>query len=187
MSKDGIDASLGLSFSLEIFKRYRKSGVLQAALPRMPGIRGSCTAFLTLIDGQVVSVYLKDRHGQHYSSDKETLCRLDDEKGPFEWRLIPYPPNAQGFGSGVQHPVPECPPSPSLQNTSVLKVVAPCPWERFSTWTTQQRDALYTVLMAINGMRTLETIKALLQLPPDLVDELVHILLDIDVITISSN
>ena len=61
MGKDGLDASLGLAFSLELFKRYRQSGVLQAEVSRIPGIRGRCTACLTLAEGEISSIYLEDR------------------------------------------------------------------------------------------------------------------------------
>ena len=183
MSKDGIDASLGLAFSLDLFKHYRKSGVLQAEIPRMPGIRGRCTAFLTLVDGQIISIYLEDKQKQRHSSDKETLCRLDKEKGPFEWILLPTAPNANQSQFGASTPPPD-PLSSSFQRTSIPRVVSTVPWNRLSTWSTQQRDALYNVLMTINGERNVEHIKARVPLPPEAVDELLRILLELNVIVI---
>lgn len=182
MSKDGIDASLGLSFSLELFKRYRKNGVLQAELPRMPGLYGRCTAYLHLVDGQVVSVYVEDKQGRRYSSDKETLCRLDTEKGPYEWTLI-TPSTASQQAEKFQ----TAPPNPlasSLQRTSIPRVISSLPWERLGGWTPQQREALYAVLMAIDGAHTVEEITYLVSLPIDLVEELLLILLELNVIAI---
>lgn len=191
MSKDDIDASLGLTFSLELFKRYQKNGILQAEIPRIPGIRGSCNAFLHLIDGEIVSVYLEDKQKQRYSSDRETLCRLDREKGPFEWTLIPPPAVAPQLSPANpvqpqnQLPFPQtfiatAPRSP------IPRIIAVFPHELLNTWTPQQKDALYTVLMIINGERTIDEIKSVARLPLDLVDELLRILLALNVISVST-
>ena len=185
MSKDGIDASLGLSFSLELFKRYQKNGVLQAELPRMPGLRGRCTAYLHLVDGLVVTAYVEDKQGLRYSSDKATLCRLDNEKGPYEWTLISTSAtfNQSGHAEQAQAPPPHQLAS-SLRRTSIPRVVSPLPWERLGDWTQQQRDALYVVFSNINGMRTVENITDTVYLPADLVEELLLILLELNVIMI---
>ncbi len=182
MSKDGIDASLGLAFSLELFKRYQKNGVLQAELPRAFGIPRRCKAFLHLARGEVVSVYLEDQHGQRYSSDKESLCRLDKEKGPFEWIFLPQVPIAEQLplAGSPNHSGPAIPRSPVPTIISVL------PHERLIAWTPQQKEALYTLLRAINGVRTVEDIKHMLPFSPDLVDELLRILLELDVIIFSA-
>lgn len=182
MSTDGIDASIGLTFSLELFKRYQKSGVLQAEIPRMPGVHGRCIAYLHLVDGLVVSVYVEDHKGRRYSSDKETLCHLDDERGPYEWVLRP-----QSIQSGTSNQTqPSSPPRPALKPTSIPRVVSAFPWDRLNGWTPQQRDALYIVLTSINGTRTLENIADMVRLPLNLVEELMRILLDLNVITIST-
>ncbi len=182
MSKDGIDASLGLAFSLELFKRYQKSGVLQAELPRAFGIPRRCKAFLHLSRGEVVSVYLEDQHGQRYSSDKESLCRLDREKGPFEWIFVPLAPSAEqsslpGFSNQY---------ASSIQRSPVPTIISAIPLERLIAWTPQQKEALYTLLRAINGVRTVEDIKHMLPFSPELVDELLRILLELDVIIFSA-
>lgn len=189
MSHDDIDASLGLTFSLELFKRYRKNGVLLAEISRFPGIRGSCHAFLYLVDGEIVSIYLEDKQKQRYSSDKETLCRLDREKGPFEWILVPtFGATEQPLSSTPSQSPSQLPFSqPSTYTTSrspIPKIIAVFPHERLSTWNPQQKDALYAVLMLINGERTIEDIKNTAHLPFDLVDELLRILLELNVISI---
>lgn len=191
MSKDGIDASLGLAFSLELFKRYRKGGMLQAELPRMPGVRGSCQAFLHLVDGEIISVYVEDKQMQRYSSDKETLCRLDREKGPFEWILISQPVASNQPQSTSQAQPEEQLPFPNQfaytpPHSPIPKIVAVFPHDLLSAWSSQQKDALYTVLMIINGERTIEDIKRTAHLPLDLVDELLRILLELHVISMSA-
>lgn len=188
MSKDGLDASLGLAFSLELFKRYRQSGVLQAEISRVPGIHGHCTAFLTLVEGEISSIYLEDKQKQRFSSDKETLCRLDKERGPFEWRLFPLNPDSSlSRSTSKTSPLAPDPLAHSLQRVSIPSVIAPFPWERVSGWTVQQRDALYSLLISLNGIRTIEQLKTLVPLPPDLIDELLRILLDLNVITITQS
>lgn len=187
MRNDGIDASLGLAFSLELFKRYRQSGILQAEIPRMPGIRGRCTAFLYLVNGEVTSVYLEDKQQQRYTSDKEVLCRLDKEKGPFEWTLLPQPQpvtpepfqvsGQMSFAGGF---APPAPPSP------IPRIVAVLTPDRLSTWNSQQKEALFKVLININGVRTIEEVKGMVPFPPDLVDELLRILLELNVIALSA-
>lgn len=175
MSNDGIDASLGLAFSLELFKRYQQHGVLQAELPRAFGLPRRCKAFLQLAAGEVVSVYLEDQQGQRYSADRESLCRLDREKGPFEWMFFPQASPEIAFHS---------PSTPSV--SPVPTIVATIPQERLMAWTFQQKEALYTLLRVINGERTIEDIKHLVPFSTDLVDELLRILLDLHVVILST-
>lgn len=179
MSNDGIDASLGLAFSLELFKRYQQNGMLQAELPRAFGIPRRCKALLQLARGEVVSVYLEDQHGQRYSSDKESLCRLDREKGPFEWILLPQAQPLEDPGLFNQH-------TSSPPQSPVPAIISPLPQERLLTWTFQQKEALYTLLRAINGERTVEEIKRKLPFSPELADELLRILLELNVVNFSA-
>lgn len=191
VSNEGIDASLGLAFSLELFKRYRRSGILRAELPRAPGVHGRCTAFLHLIDGEVSSAYLEDTQGRRYSSDVAGLRRLDSEKGPFEWILIPQAPQATNPSQAPDQPArsdleqSDQLPS-SVPPSFVPRIIAGLTQERLVGWTPQQRGALYAVLTMINGERTVEAIKNAVPLPPNLVDELLRILLEADVISLSA-
>jgi len=187
VSKSGFDASIGLAFSLELFKRYRRNGTVEAELPRVPGIRGQCKAFLQLVNGEVVSVYLIDTQGQRHSSDKTTLCRLDAEKGPFEWRLqlqseAVDPALSAGQSSG--QPASLTSSSHALAGSSVPRIVSSLPQEQLQAWTPQRRDALYITLTNIDGMNTVEEIKDLVPFPRDLVDELLRLLLEMKVIVI---
>lgn len=182
MSKDGIDASLGLAFSLELFKRYQRDGLLQAELPRAFGLPRRCKAFLHLARGEVVSVYLEDQQGQRYSSDKESLCRLDAEKGPFEWIFVPQVPVAEQ--SGLAGPSSQSP--ASAPRSPIPTIIAALPQERLASWTPQQKEILYTLLRAINGARTVEDIKRMLPFASELVDELLRILLELNVIIFSA-
>jgi len=189
VSKDGFDASIGLAFSLELFKRYRRNGVVQAELPRAPGIRGHCKAFLHLVNGEIVSVYLEDKQGQRLSSDKATLCRLDAEKGPFEWRLqlqpdAPEQASPGGQWSG-QPPFSDAPAS-SLEHSAVPKIISTIPQDQLSTWDSRRRDAFYIILANIDGENTIEDILGLVPLSSDLVDESLRHLLEMKVIVISA-
>lgn len=187
MSKDGFDASIGLTFSLELFKRYRRNGVVQAELARVPGIRGHCTAFLHLVNGEVVSVYLEDQQGQRHSSDKTTLCRFDAEKGPFEWQLLSEHGNQPVYSDqGPNQPPLPHPSVHPLESSSVPGIVSTLPQDQLNTWTAQRRDAFYIILANIDGVNTLEEIRSLVPFPPDLVDELMCILLEMKVIVISA-
>jgi hypothetical protein len=189
VSKDGFDASIGLAFSLELFKRYRRNGVVQAELPRAPGIRGHCKAFLHLVNGEIVSVYLEDKQGQRLSSDKAALCRLDAEKGPFEWRLLLQPdPPEQALPGGPlsdQSPGPDALTSP-LEHSAVPRIISTLPQDQLSTWTSQRRDALYITLANIDGENTIEDIRGLVPLSSDLVDEALRLLLGMKVIVVSA-
>jgi hypothetical protein len=187
VSKSGFDASIGLAFSLELFKRYRRNGTVEAELPRMPGIRGQCKAFLQLVNGEVVSVYLIDNQGQRHSSDKTTLCRHDAEKGPFEWRLQLQPESvasAQATGQASQQSASTTPSSNPLTGSSVPRIVSVLPQEQLRTWPSQRRDAFYITLANIDGMNTVEEIKDLVPFPRDLIDELLRTLLEMKVIVI---
>lgn len=188
MNKDGFDASIGLAFSLELFKRYRRNGVVQAELPRVPGLRGHCKAFLHLANGEVISAYVEDQQGQRHSSDKAVLCRLDTEKGPFEWRLLLQSESATQPPS-TRHILPQSAPSdPSaspLEGSSVPKVVSALPQEQLQAWTAQQRDILYIVFVNIDGESTLEEIRSLVPFSSDLVDEALRILFKMKIISIS--
>ena len=185
MNEDRIDVSLGLAFGLKVFKRYRQNGVLQAELPRGPGIRGRCKAFIYLVDGEVSSTYLEAKQGDRYSTDQETLCRLDREKGPFEWILIPQTATSHPSQSAAQSQPPiSMPFAPSARNTSVLRAISEIPLERLSGWTPSQIDTLRAVVAAIDGRRTVEEIKLAVPFPPDLVDELLRILFELKTIDI---
>lgn len=181
MNENNIDASIGLTFSLGIFKRYRRNGMLQAELPRAPGIRGRCTAFIRLVEGEVSSVHLEDKQGGRYSTDKETLCRFDKEKGPFEWIFKPLSTASDQphFTEIAQSPFP-------AQRNSVLRVISELVPDRLQGWTPQQVDTLYMVLVAIDGKRTIEEVKLAVPLPSDLIDELLRILFELNIIDIEA-
>lgn len=185
MDKDGIDASLGLKFSLELFKRYKQSGILHAELARAPGKRGRCNAFILLVNGEVTSVYLEDKQGKRYSSDKDTLCRFDREKGPFEWALI-HPSANSRQRQLASSPQPLDPPASSMQYSSVPRIISALSWERLSAQPPEQREALYTLLTTINGERTIANIKDMVPFSRDLIDDLLRLLLELEVIVIST-
>jgi len=187
VDKEGIDASLGLKFSLELFKRYRQNGMLHAELPRAPGVRGRCQAVIHLVNGQVASAYLEDKQGTRYPSDKDALCRLDREKGPFEWTLV-HQSMTSGQPEVARRPQPATsdPLTFSIHCSSVPRIISAMNWERLSAQAPEQREALYTLLTTINGERTIENIKDMVPFSSELIDDLLRQLLALEVIVIST-
>ncbi len=192
MDKDGIDASIGLAFSLDLFRRYKRSGILQAELRRIPGMSGSGTASLHLVEGAVVSCYIEDKLKGHTFVSKEMLIRLDNEKGPFEWRLhpvstagaVPTPKLAPATHSHSQM----SPSLPSeLPNTAVPRRTVSCiPGERLLSWTLPQRRIFIMVWQAIDGQKTVQEIKTTLKTfcPDTVVNETLCTLIKLNVVTI---
>ena len=200
MEKDGIDASLGLAFSLDLFKRYKKSGKLQAEIHRFPGVKGKGTAFLSLIEGNVVSCYFEDRNGQQSPVSKDVLIRLDDEKGPFEWRFHPSTPmpGPTQISPAQMSPATQYVPSGYYQasaprshavllsDLAVPKIIAPLDWKQLRTWTVRQQQMLSIVWQLIDGKRSIHDIRTATgsSLPVAVVDEALHVLLELRVIVI---
>jgi hypothetical protein len=195
VDKDAIDASLGLAFSLELFKRYRRSGKMQAELHRFPGIKGHSTACLSLNEGAVVSCYVEDSKGQRSPVAKDVLIRFDNEKGPFEWRFHasastpthtppPMPPPVYAGYAEAQMPRPNV---PLLSDFAVPKIIASLDWKQLSTWTTRQQQILWTVWQLIDGKRTVHDIKVVVasSLSDSIVEEALHVLLELRVIIVN--
>ncbi len=179
MDRESIDASLGLSFSLPLFERYRKNGQLEAELHHVPGIRGRCKGYLHLVEGKVVSCHLEDRDGRRRAVGKELLIRLDDERGPFEWTLLPLPS-------------PPMPGSPAIASPIMLHGIVPfspvprrvasLPLERLEGWTDSQRTMLSMVYDSIDGLQDMEELKNSVPLPANVVEEALRMLLALRVI-----
>ncbi len=62
-----MDASAGLAFSLQLFQRSRRRGVLPATIRHISGIQGTCIAYMHLTAGSVTACYLNNEYGQHLS------------------------------------------------------------------------------------------------------------------------
>lgn len=93
VDKDDIDVStVGLAFSLEIFKRRKLNGTLQAKLHRVPGMPRDCTVSLQIIDGIAGICQVTEKSGQISALAANSLIKLDTERGPFEWILHLSPP-----------------------------------------------------------------------------------------------
>lgn len=191
MDRDRIDASVGLTFSLSVFQRYRRSGILQARIRHVPGVRGECNAYLFLANGHIASCYVEDKQGQRFSISPELLCRIDDEKGPFEWTFQPY--RAQPAAAQEQQPAsasatagPTAQPPPQFSGALIPRVFATLYWGQLSTWSPLQKQMLYDVLNLIDGRRTIQEIKSIVNLPPEVVDGVLHTLLTLHTIVLSS-
>lgn len=192
MGKDGIDASIGLAFSLELLRRYKQNGVLQATIPRIPGLNGSCRAFIQLTYGEPGSIFVEDANGQRHSSDRETLSRLDKERGPYEWKLLSHTGisdhlqfTAPVFASHQSSPTSES--SATAQRPPKLKVISGFPWDQFSALPPEQLNTLFTIFTIIDEECTIDDIKGMIPLPPEEVEALVHTLLERHVIGISTD
>jgi len=194
-----MDASVGLAFSLQLFQRYRRNGILQAQVHHVPGIQGTCIAHVHLTDGSITNCYLENQRGQRFRSSVDVLCRVDEERGPFEWTFQQKQPSSQPEVSpSSQSQVPPSPISPALTNTLltpiripsrdllVPKVVAPLRWEQFSHWTPEQKQMLQKVWKEIDAKRTVQNIKASLSYPPEAVNEILDILLKLRLIALTS-
>jgi hypothetical protein len=171
MNGGPIDASVGLTFSLRLFAAYEQSGLLRGVVHGFKGVRGSCDAYIELNKGQVVSCYLEDRKGNHYPSTKVDLCRLDEEKGPFEWTLQP-----QAAATLNPHsPPPQM--FPSKQKSSVpYRLVQQLDEWQLQVYTSWQRTLLLTIFSLVDGKHTEEEIVILAQLPPEKAEEALRVL-----------
>jgi hypothetical protein len=71
VDSDPLDLSIGLAPSLELLRRYKKSGILQASVAHIPGMREEGLVRLHLVNGEVVACEVIRRDGQAYSIPKE--------------------------------------------------------------------------------------------------------------------
>jgi hypothetical protein len=197
VNDESIDASIGLMLSLPLFERYRKSGVLQATLRRLPGVRGPAIVQVRLVEGKVVACEIDDSLGQHHTTTLAFLVRHDQEKGPFDWKLIPYStPSSQAQGKPSLR---TSPPLPTEENSGIQtgsqpriaagerdvhipRIIAQLQIEQVSSWESHYQLVLYTVYSWIDGRHSIEEIKSNIALPPQVVDEACRILLLLKVI-----
>jgi hypothetical protein len=179
MGKDSFDASVGLAFSLAVFERYRKNGLLQATLHHVPHISGRCQGYVQLVEGKVTFCYIEDKRGQRHPIDKQTLIDVDTKHGPFEWLLqpLPVPPSSM---PPVDVPVD----NRTEQYVSIPKSIALLELDQLMGWSSTQKLMLAAVYEAIDGWRTIEEIKQMVPLPPYIIDEALRTLLALKVITI---
>ncbi len=179
MGKDRFDASAGLAFSLALFERYRKNGLLQAELHHVPNVSGRCQGYLQLVEGKVTSCYVEDKNGQRHQIDKDMFIDVDAKRGPFEWTLqpLPTPPSSMssvGILSGNR----------TEQHSPIPKSIAMLELDRLTGWSNMQKLMLTAVHEAIDGWRTIEEIKQVVPLPPHVIDEALRTLLALKVIII---
>ncbi len=183
-----MDASVGLTFSLQLFQRYRRSGILQAKVHHISGMQGACTAYVHLAAGSVTACYLENEHGQYLSFSLEKLCQIDHERGPFKWIFQPQHPASRSQ-------IPVLPSAQPLTRASFLpaeldacipRAVAPLRWEQFNDWTSEQRLLLQDVWKSIDGKRTIQDVKASLPYPPQMVNDILQILLTSRIIILAS-
>ena len=178
MDKDNIDASLGLAFSLALFEQYRKNGLLQAEVHHVPGYRGRCKGFLHLVEGKVATCFIEDKHGQRHQISKDTLIRTDNDRGPFEWVLTPYPAPLSTYPRAGML-------SHSDQSSPIPRRIAVPDLNRLEGWTSRQKMMLSIVYELVDGLLNVDTIKAQSPLMPETTEEALRILLSMKAITFS--
>lgn len=177
MSKDSFDASLGLAFSLTIFERYRKNGLLQAELQHIPGFRGRCRVYIQLVEGKVTACIIEDKNAERHSVALHLLIRVDNERGPFEWKLVPLP--SPPSATPHTHILPD-----QRQSSFIPRVIAPLDIRRLEGWTTKQILMVKLVYEVINGQKTIYDIQQDVPLPPAVVEEALRVLVALQVIRI---
>ena len=192
MDKDHIDASVGLRFSLELLKKYQESGLMQALIARLPGISGKCGVSITIIGGKVISCLAKDQKGRIYTVDINMLLKLDKDRGPFEWNLLPLAQTEKAPPLSQQSlPVQE---QFSQNNAHIYKPFnSPIPYaianlnlNLLTSWTPEQKQALFRLYSLVDGNRTVDDIKKAISLSSQLVEEGLQVLVSMNVIAISS-
>jgi len=178
VGKENIDASLGLAFSLALFEKYRKNGLLHTEVHHVPGIRGRCKGFLHLVEGKVVACYIEDREGHRYTSSTEILIKVDSEHGPFEWMLSPHP------APPSSNPRTAIPPRP-MPNAPVPRTIIQLNLDGLEGWTSKQKLMLSIVYDLVDGTANIEEIKSNSPLAPAVTEEALRVLLAMKVIVIS--
>ena len=200
---DNIDASVGLSFSLALFQRYHRTGFLKAEIHHVPGIPGPCKAYIHLIDGFVSSCIIINKRGQHIPSHQSILCQLDDERGPFEWRF--QAPSSSPSSDTEKRQITTLRPQKTanhadtpgtrgeratpahleIDNRAVPRILSYPQWNMLHTWSPSHKRMLYDVLTAIDGIRTIQEIKMNLSLSDALMQDALHVLLKLKVISLA--
>jgi hypothetical protein len=196
VKQDNIDASIGLTYSLRLFQHYRRTGTLQAKVHHVPGVQGECLASLFLSQGQVTVCYVEDKRGQRLPVAVEELCRVDSDRGPFEWLFQAAPPPqasaspAQASAPSAPTATPMAPPpseaAPVLSDAHIPVAVSALYWDRLSHWTPTHKQMLYGIFKMIDGVRTIREIKASTTLSPQVVEDALLVLLELRTITIIS-
>ncbi|TMC24427.1 MAG: hypothetical protein E6J34_00530 [Chloroflexi bacterium] len=181
MERNSSDASVGLGFSLELFKKYKRTGVLQATVRRFPGLQGPQRVSMYLVEGAVASCSMEDEHGQRTPVLKDVILQLDRLRGPFEWVFhqtyrVPVVQSLSAEEPNARYATPSL---SKLSNAAVSRVVTFLPGERLLSWPIQQRRMFLLVWQQINGKRTVLEIKASLRrsLPAVTVEEILQVLI----------
>lgn len=183
-----MDASVGLTFSLKLFQRYKRSGTLQAEIRHVPGIQGMCTAYVQLTAGSVAACYLENKQKQRVPFAIDELCRIDAERGPFEWTFQPQASSSRAHAGGSSSAQPSFDPLAGFSplDAAIPRVVAQLSWGQFNHWTLEQKLLLQDVWQNIDGKRTVRDIKTTLSYPPQTVNDILHILLNLRLIVLAS-
>jgi hypothetical protein len=181
VSNGNIDASVDLAFSLKVCAVYRQNGLLQATVRHVPGIKGNCKATIQLQQGTVVACFVEDNKGRRLLTTKEVLIRVDDEKGPFEWTLLP-----QATTLTTTSPPAEQQVKPRLEQRTIVptRLVHHLDMRLLQAFLPWQRSLLFSIFTAVDGQRTVEEIQAVTQVPPAKVVEALQVLASLRLVVI---
>ncbi len=187
-----IDFSVGLELSLDLLARYRQSGLLHAEIQRVPGIRGVCHAWISLVQGRVTFCYIESSTGQRYQADRAALLQMDAERGPFGWSLMVQPSPEVSPQSSQMSPssngFPMLPaPTGVVQTKAIPRQIAPFDLAQFVSVPNRERVVLRLVFTMIDGRRTIEEIKSKLSLSSDVIEWALQSLVTMKIITVEQH
>ncbi len=184
-----LDASIGLNKILLILRQYSQTGMLQAEISRLPGIKGSGICSLWIVDGEPVSCFIETKTSEQKSLSPSALARFDKDKGPFDWQFYPQQRqeqksttaslpslNSQRFTSHRSPPT----------RYAIPHVVANLNVGWLNTWLPQRKRILRMVYFMIDGQRTVEDIERFTGLPPHVVQEALVILIALNIVVVGT-
>ncbi len=198
VSDEYIDASVGLAFSLQMLRHYKRSGILRTTIRRFPGLRGPCQAFISLVNGVVTECFLEDHSRQRQLATLETLLHANEKWGPFEWIFQPLPAAPhRPVSASSSHVSPQSDkpmaPSRSKQGShlrarhtgedAIPLVTTQLSHQAFMSWRPLHKHMLHTIVQAIDGRRTIRDIKAIVPYSSHMVDETLRFLVEQQIIS----
>jgi hypothetical protein len=179
----GID----LDTLLLVLQEFQYSGQIRGTLQTNETMAGPLQVTLVLADGKLAESRLVANDGTRFEG--KDAFRLAHAYQPFEWQLLP---DDYGYAARTSSPqftqhVPPSPPSGEwslLQPSTIARRVESVSIDErtLQTWEIRQR----MVYRLMNGKRDMETIRKIVFLSPEAMEQIIAALLAKRVITISS-
>lgn len=171
---NGIDASLGLEVVLTALHRLRKSGILQAEVAHIPGIRGRCRCSIEFVGGKITSCTLEETNGKRQAIGLDVIVSANQKKGPFTWSFHPKAPqrplpNSSQISPAMQDPYQQQPQKMLQQYSDAVSYnMVPTPLKRASdlylpnNLSPNERVILGWIFSLVDGQRTVADITRML-------------------------